>query len=376
MSVRIRLRYIQRMTADKLLVAERKSLPAASGAFEVIDVVDEARIGQIRGRLDVPVPMQVQWNGWEYGSEIAELRRLYEKGKVSQWNATTDVSWDQPVSKDEWIGDPQASLMAIVTQMMGLPEKEQKAAMFDEVAWLFSNLLHGEQGALQICGQLTNLCGTTDEKFYAASQVADEARHTEVFARLLSDKFGVIYPVSPVVKTLLDELLSVEGYYMKTLGMQTLFEGFAMGLMDYMRVAISNPLVKDVLRRVELDEARHAAFGVLTMRRVMREVSDDERQRMAEWTLKVMEALNASQNLAMLREIGPKYGLDAEATQMGMLMQPNWAELNSIVFMHTVVPNLVRLGLISEENRERWQQLGMLSDIRKAKQGPTEPDLS
>ncbi len=345
------------------------------GQFEVLDFVDEDEIARVRTNLDVKNPTSIRWNAWEYGSEVAELRRLYEKGKTAQWNATSDIDWSIPLSDEEWIGVPDASLLANICKLMGKDEKTQKAAMFDEVAWLLSQLLHGEQGALQICGQLTNLCPTTDEKFYSASQVADEARHTEVFARLLSDKFGTIYPISPVAKTLLDALLTVDGYYMKTLGMQTLFEGFAMGLMDLLRTNLRHPLLLDVLKRVIVDEARHAAFGVLTMRRVVNEVGEEERYRMEDWSFSVLEALNANQNLAMLRQVGPKYGLDPDAVTHGMLAQPTWAEMNSMVFMHTVVPNLVRLGLISERTRTKWEKLGMLTDIRKAEQGPTPPDV-
>lgn len=345
------------------------------GEFECVDFVDEQAIASIRTRLTLDHPTAVQWNDWEYGSEIAELRRLYEKGKRSQWNATDDIDWSHPVTKDEWIGNPEASLLSNVLSLMGADEATRKAAMFDEVAWLLSQLLHGEQGALQICGQLTNLCKTTDEKFYAASQVADEARHTEVFARLLTEKCGTIYPISPIAKVLLDELLTVDGYHNKTLGMQTLFEGFAMGLMDMMRENLTHPLFIEVLRKVQLDEARHAAFGVLTMRRVVADASEEQKHEMEDWALAVLEGMNASQNLAMLRELGPKYGIDAEAVTHGMLAQGDWKEINSIVYMHTVVPNLVRLGLISDRTRGRWEALGMLTDIRKAKQGPVEPQL-
>jgi hypothetical protein len=345
---------------------QRRSL----GSFEVIDFVDEQQIGRIREKLTVAAPLEVRWNDWEYGSDIAELRRLYEKGKKAQWNATEDLDWSLPVSKDEWIGDPNGSLLANICSLMGKDEATRKAAMFDEVAWLLSQLLHGEQGALQICGQLTNLCPTTDEKFYAASQVADEARHTEVFARFLSDKVGTIYPISPVTKILLDELLSVESYTMKTLGMQTLFEGFAMGLMDLMRNSLTHPLYKDLLRRVQQDEARHAAFGVLTMRRVVAEADRAEREQMEDWAFAVLEALNADQNLSMLHELGPKYDISPEAVTHAMLSSPDWAEGNSQPYMHTVVPNLVRLGLITERTRARWQALGMLTDIHKAQHGP------
>lgn len=345
------------------------------GTFEVVDFIDAEQVGKVRSKLNVAAPLAVRWNDWEYGSEIAELRRLYEKGKRGQWNASTDLEWDTPVSKDEWIGDPQASLLASICKLMEKDEATRKAAMFDETAWLLSQLLHGEQGALQICGQLTNLCPTTDEKFYAASQVADEARHTEVFAKFLSEKMGTIYPISPIGKLLLDELLGVEGYTMKTLGMQTLFEGFAMGLMDLMRNALSNSLFREMLRRVQRDEARHAAFGVLTMRRVVAEASESERQYMEDWSLSLLEALNANQNMSMLRDLGPKYDIDPDAVTMGMLAAPEWADMNSPVYMHTVVPNLVKLGLITERTRGRWQELGMLTDIQKAQRGPVAVEL-
>ena len=247
---------------------------------------------------------------------------------------------------------------------MGKDEATQKAAMFDEINWVLSQLLHGEQAALQICGQLTNLCPTTDEKFYAANQVYDEARHTEVFARLLGEKMGTIYPISPNLKVLLDELLSVEGYTMKCLGMQTLFEGTAVGIMDQFRANSKNALITDVIRRVEQDESRHAAFGVLTMRRVVKRVSEAERQHMEDWAFAVLEALNANQQLDMLRVLGPKYDIDPDAV-VGMAMSlPEWKEFNSQPFMHTVVPNLQRLGLITERTESLWLERAMMVESR------------
>ena len=84
------------------------------GTFEVVDIPGDAAVSAIRGRLSVPSATEVRWNSWEYGSEVAELRRLYEKGKRAQWNATDDIDWSLPVSKDEWIGNPEGSLLANV----------------------------------------------------------------------------------------------------------------------------------------------------------------------------------------------------------------------------------------------------------------------
>ncbi len=342
---------------DKILGDHRKQL----GNFEIIDWVDEDELQRLRKKLDLDAPMELQWT-WDYGSEVEELRTLYEKGKAGQWNAAEDVDWSAPVSKDEWVLNPQASMLANLCQMMGKDEATQKAAAFDELAFTVSQLLHGEQAALQLCGQLTNICDKLDQKFYAASQVADEARHVEVFARFLSEKMGTIYPIGGTLKILLEMLLQAEGMAKKTLGMQTLFEGMAVGIMDLMRQECRNPLFSDILYRVQGDESRHAAFGVLTMRRVVAEASPEEMAEMEDWSFNILEALNANQQMDMLKLFGPKYDIDPEMTTQMVTSVPNFAELNSIIYTHTVVPNLRNLGLLTERTEHRWRDLGMISD--------------
>jgi len=345
---------------DKILSDHRREL----GSFEVIDFVDPEEVQQLRQKLDVETPLEISWT-WEYGSEVAELRRLYEKGKQGQWNATTDVDWSAPVSRDDWVLNPQASILASLCQLMGKDEATQKAAAFDELAFVISQLLHGEQAALQLCGQLTNVCDKMDQKWYAASQVIDEARHVEVFARFLSEKMGTIYPIGGTLKVLLDMLLEAEGMKKKILGMQTLFEGMAVGIMDMMRQECRNPLFTDVLTRVAQDEARHAAFGVLQMRRVVAESSREEMGDMEDWAFGILEALNANQQLDMLKHLGPKYDIDPDTVVKMFTALPNFAELNSLAYMHTVVPNLQKLGLITERTESRWRALGMLVDHRE-----------
>jgi hypothetical protein len=343
----------------KLMAEHRKSL----GNVEVIEFVDEREIQRLRDKVDTGVPLEIHWT-WEYGSEVEELRRLYDKGKVSQWNAETDLDWSLPVSKDDWVLNPQASLMAQACALMGKDEATQKAAAFDELAFTISQLLHGEQAALQLCGQLVNVCDKMDQKWYAASQVIDEARHVEVLSKFLARKMGTIYPIGPTLKVLLDELLEVEGMQKKTLGMQTLFEGTAVGIMDLMRSESRNPFFTEMIRRVEQDESRHAAFGVLTMRRVVKEASEAERADMEDWAFAILEALNANQQLDLLHVLGPKYGIDGENLVRLMAGLPNYAELNSIAFMHTVVPNLQRLGLITERTEAGWRKAAMMVDQR------------
>lgn len=342
---------------DKLLNDHRRNI----GGFEVVDFQDEAVIAGVRSRIDVDVPVELHWT-WSYESEIDELRRLYEKGKAGQWNAQTDLDWSTDVDRSDWILNPEGSMLASVVKLFGGSEAAQKEATHDEIAFVLSQLLHGEQAALQLCGQLTNVCPEIDQKFYAASQVIDEARHAEVLAKYLHEKAGEIHPIGADLKTLLDILLQAEGMQKKVLGMQTLFEGMAVGIMDMLRRESRNALLQRMLHRVEQDESRHAAFGVLNMRRIVRDASQSEMEEMEDWAFSILETLNANQQLEMLRTFADKYGYDPEAVVATATQLPNFAELNSPPYMHTVVPNLRNLGLITERTEDHWKRVGMIYD--------------
>jgi hypothetical protein len=330
------------------------------GGFEVVEFVDEAQVAGLRKQLDVDVPLELHWT-WEYGSEVEELRALYERGKKGQWNAEEDLDWSLPMSKDEWITEPVGgTLLGSVLTQLGADEATARAAAFDELNHLFSQLLHGEQAAMQLCGQLVNCVPTMDQKWYAGSQVIDEVRHVEVFSKFLSRKMGKIYPIDPTLKVLLDKLLEAPTWETKVLGMQTLFEGMAVGIMDLVKRSNRHPFIHEMITRVHQDEARHAAFGVLSMRRLVKEASQETMHQLEDFAFDILETLNANQQLDMLHTLGVEYGLDPENTVQMVHGMPEWPVINSEPFMHTVVPNLIRLGLITERTEAKWREKGML----------------
>jgi hypothetical protein len=175
---------------------------------------------------------------------------------------------------------------------------------------------------------------------------------------------GTIYPIGGTLKVLLDMLLEAEGMQKKILGMQTLFEGMAVGIMEAFRQECRSPLFDKLLQLTGQDEARHAAFGVLQMRRVVADATPEEMGEMEDWAFGILEALNANQQLDMLHLLGPKYGIDPDSVVQMVTSLPNFAEVNSMVYMHTVVPNLRRLGLITERTESGWRELGMMVDSR------------
>ena len=97
------------------------------------------------------------------------------------------------------------------------------------------------------------------------------------------------------------------------------------------------------------------------MRRIVRDASEAERHDMEDWAFGILETLNANQQLDLLRMVGPKYGIDPEGVVEFTTQLEDFAALNSRPFMHTVVPNLLRLGLISERRQADWMRVGMMT---------------
>jgi hypothetical protein len=90
---------------------------------------------------------------------------------------------------------------------------------------------------------------------------------------------------------------------------------------------------------------------------------------MEDWAFQILEALNANQQLDMYHHFGEKYGFEPAEITTAMLGLPNFAELNSMTYMHTVVPNLRNLGLITERTEADWRRVGMLVESEPGVKG-------
>ena len=75
-------------------------------------------------------------------------------------------------------------------------------------AHTLSQFMHGEQGALIATAKIVQTVPSIEAKFYAATQVMDEARHVEAYARLLHEKFKLAYPITPTLAALLESTIT------------------------------------------------------------------------------------------------------------------------------------------------------------------------
>src|SRR5262245_40227544 len=145
---------------------------------------------------------------WDYRTSHAQLTRLYENAKRDQWNATSDIPWATPV-------DPESEIISDMgISIWGSPLWERlddgmrRALRQQQIRYRLSQFMHGEQLALVTASQLVECAPELEAKYYAATQVFDEARHVEVFARYLREKLGTtVFPPAPLVRDILAELI-------------------------------------------------------------------------------------------------------------------------------------------------------------------------
>jgi hypothetical protein len=221
-----------------------------------------------------------------YDSEQPDMRRLYEQAKIDQWNAATDIDWDQPLESDGGlIADDLVDIHG--TRFWDRLSPAQQVELNRRVArWRLSTLMAGEHGAMLVCSQLVESVVGQDEKLFQATQVVDEARHNEVLQRYVALRLdGETYPLAGNVREIFDTLLGTSAWYLKTIGLQLVAETFAVSLFRMLAESSKDAILCQVCRRILQDEARHMGFGMLSLPAVVDGATDAERREMEDFAV-------------------------------------------------------------------------------------------
>jgi len=306
---------------------------------------------------------------WDYARSRPSLIKLYEKAKTSQWNASTDLDWSLDV-------DPERVAQELggggTVRFQALAEAENSPVKhFGPKEWgkvgvelqnsLLSQFMHGEQGALLCTARIVETVPWIDAKYYAATQVMDEARHVEVFARYLDEKLGYQYRINENLKGILDDILRDPRWDIAYLGMQIMVEGLALAAFGMMHMVTTEPLLKKMLRYVMSDEARHVAFGVLSLQEYYKGLSAAELRERQEFAYDV--ACRLKRRFAHT-EMWERMGVDPDAVYrtMDQVNPPAQQQFQQLLFSK-IVPNCKKLGLLDAADgwlRERFTEIGVI----------------
>jgi hypothetical protein len=297
---------------------------------------------------------------WEYDVERQRLLALYQKGKDKQWDAQSRIDWDLELDEDNPLGFPVETV-----PLQGIPAFEKRLAEPGEMARVrralacnqISQFLHGEQGAMITGARIVATVPDIDAKFYAATQTMDEARHVEVFDKLLRDKMGMDpMPISKPLATLLEQTLSDSRWDMPYLGMQVLIEGLALAAFGGMRDHSANPLAKQVVAYVMQDEARHVAFGRMALKDAYSDLTAAERDEREEF---VVEACYLMRDRFRSGDVWEYLGYDVEEVFAATEDMPGTRMFRNRLFTR-IVPCIKDIGLWGDRVRKAYDDMGVL----------------
>ena len=309
-----------------------------------------------RGTSTIPVAYDTVFT-WSYVAERLDLRSLYEKSKDAMWNARTDLAWDTSV-------DPEAPTMPdemspiFGTHLWNKLDKKTELPKMRRLfgSWMLSNFLHGEQGALLATAQILAAVPNADAKMYAATQVMDEARHVEAYDRYLREKIECTFPISPYLKSLLDTILTDSRWDMKYLGMQIMVEGLALAAFGFIHQMSSEPLIRDITHRIMQDEARHVAFGVLSLKGVYTDMNERDLREREDF---ILESSRLMRDRFLGQEVWEHMGMPVNECLDLALASESMRVFRTLLFSK-IVPNVKRLGLLTPRVRRGFEELDVI----------------
>jgi hypothetical protein len=224
-------------------------------------------------------------------------------------------------------------------------------------AWNFSQFLHGEQGAMVCAAKIVEVVPDMDAKFYAATQTMDEARHVEAFSRFLQEKIGLVYPINKNLTALLADTLNDSRWDMPYLGMQVLIEGLALAAFGVQRdLAPEGSLAKQLLAYVMQDEARHVAFGRISLKDYYSALTEAERGEREEF---VVDACYLMRDRFRGEEVFETLGLNVKECADWVDTSPLMIQFRSHLFSR-IVPIVKDIGLWGDKVQKAFSDMGVL----------------
>ena len=304
---------------------------------------------------------------WNYDRDRGQLVTLYNKAMASQWNSVTDLDWAIDVDPEELVTTNPSPVQRIVeaaTKIPGSPisswgEKELTTVGIEFMKASLSQFMHGEQGAMLTAAKIVETVPWIDAKYYASTQTMDEARHTEVFAKYLHEKLGEAYPMNPFLDAQIMALLEDSRWDIAYLGMQIIIESLALAAFGDMLRRTDEPLLKKLLRYVMADEARHVAFGIISLGEYYEHLSSAELKERQEF---MIDNTLRQRSRSTTPEVWERMGVEPREALQATMQAPERQMFQAMLFSK-IVPNCKKLGLLDASGgwlRERFTELGVI----------------
>jgi TusA-related sulfurtransferase len=167
---------------------------------------------------------------------------LYEQAKSSQWNASTDIPWDELPELPE-------DLEWAVCQIMTFLAENEFSAFYVPAKFLHRIHPHFIEPIL-----------------FLATLVQDEARHIEAFTKRAMANGGGLQYSSVMTERSLHSLFIEEDYFKSSFMMHVLGEGTFLDLLQFIENYAPDDVTRKIVQLARQDEARHVAYGISHVR--------------------------------------------------------------------------------------------------------------
>jgi hypothetical protein len=205
-------------------------------------------------------PSQIRYDMFALTRDAEEARRLDKCERI--YHRGQDMAWD---GKD---------ILAMLLKEHGgvhLPPEKREA-----IKKVFAIILWGELAAWKISAQLADRLVPLEAKMAATSQAFDEARHFYVMYDYLKELEYQVEPLDRAPQALLDLVLETDKLPYKLLGMQLMIEPIALTVFQTVRESGIEPVLCELLRYYERDEARHVGLGMQYLPSLLKAMSKRE----------------------------------------------------------------------------------------------------
>lgn len=209
--------------------------------------------------------------------QVAE--RLLASSRKHSFDPDTELDWDAPFEEGKWFWPPELVSLYDTPMWKRMSEEQRMDLARHEAASLASLGIWFEIILMQLLVRhIYDKSLTSSHVRYALTEIADECRHSMMFARMISTGGTPAYPVTRFHHNLARVLKTVSttpGSFAATLLGEEILDWMQRLTFPDERV---QPLVRGVTRIHVIEEARHVRYAREELRRQMKTAPRWERQ--------------------------------------------------------------------------------------------------
>lgn len=159
----------------------------------------------------------------------------------------------------------------------------------DDYIDMISQLYHAELFTLKVCSRLVVELPDLQAVRYVCTQMNEEARHAEAYARYIN-LIGEIAPVNEKLAKIFDKALAWNGSYCGLIvALNVVMEGEAINQQRKRIETLPCPIFKEINSRIVVDEGRHSAFGLVYLQSKLASLARSEKESILEWIDTLLE---------------------------------------------------------------------------------------